>query len=173
MSCVIGLLQDGKLYMGSDGIATTEDGEKRPVICFKVFRNGKYLIGYTGSVRHGQLIAPRKFSPPTNILDFPDDIRVQFEEHGAILSTDTGQQVHNSNILIGWKGRLYEILIDFQMNEVFGSYTAIGSGAAYAMGSLFATRKWTSPEARLKNALDAACEFDRSCGEPYTIEVME
>lgn len=28
MSCVVGLLDNGSLYMGADGIATTEDGEK-------------------------------------------------------------------------------------------------------------------------------------------------
>ena len=157
MSCVVGLLQNGKLYMGSDGIATTEDGEKRPVICIKVFTNKKYLLGYSGSVRHGQLVGPRHFDPPTNVLDFPDEIREIFEEKGAILSTER---------------RLYELLIDFQMNEVFGSFTSIGSGAPYAMGSLFATQKWNSPEKRIKNALDAAFEYDRSCGEPYTIEIM-
>ena len=54
-----------------------------------------------------------------------------------------------------------------------GNFTAIGSGATYAMGSLFATKKWKSPEMRVLNALDAACEYDRSCGKPYTIEVME
>jgi len=172
MSCVVGLLQNGKLYMGSDGIATTEDGEKRPVICIKVFTNKKYLLGYSGSVRHGQLVGPRHFDPPTNVLDFPDEIREIFEEKGAILSTETGQQMHACNFLIGHEGRLYELLIDFQMNEVFGSFTSIGSGAPYAMGSLFATQKWNSPEKRIKNALDAACEYDRSCGEPYTIEIM-
>ena len=33
---------DGKLYMGSDGIATTEDGEKRPIVATKIFTNREY-----------------------------------------------------------------------------------------------------------------------------------
>lgn len=173
MSCVVGLLQNGDLYMGSDGIATTEQGEKRPVVCVKIFRNGEYLIGYTGSVRHGQLLNPRVFTPPEDIYDFPEAIREIYVEKGAILSSESGQQMYSSNILIGHKGRLFELLIDFQMNEVFGSFTSIGSGSPYAMGSLYATRKWNSPENRIKNALDAACEYDSSCGLPYTIESMK
>lgn len=173
MSCVIGLLNNGTLYLGSDGIATTDDGEKRPIICEKIFRNGDYLIGYTGSVRHGQVLGSHYFEPPEDIFDFPEAIREKFIDVGAIQTTDTGQQIHNSNILIGYKGRLYEILIDFQINEVMGSYTAIGSGAPYAMGSLFASKKWKSPTKRIINALDAASEYDRSCGAPYCIEAME
>ena len=173
MSCVVGLIQNGKLYMGSDGLATTEDGERRPVICIKIFTNKNYLIGYTGSVRHGQLIGPRYFDPPKSIYDLPEEIRKKFDESGAMMLMDNGQQMHASNILIGHKGRLFEILIDFQMNEVMGNFTGIGSGSPYAMGSLFATKKWKSPEKRIINSLDCAKEYDRSCGRPYTIEVME
>jgi len=173
MSCVVGLLQNGKLYLGSDGIATTEDGERRPIICVKIFTNKDYLIGYTGSVRHGQLLGPKCFDPPSSIYDFPDQIREAYEKKGAILLNENGQQMFSSNILIGHKGRLFELLIDFQMNEVYGNFTSIGSGAAYAMGSLFATKKWKSPEKRIINALNAASEYDRSCGEPFTIEIME
>ena len=119
MSCVVGLLQNGKLYLGSDGLATTEDGERRPVICIKLFTNKDYLIGYTGSVRHGQLLGPRFFEPPSIIYDFPEIVRLKFEEKGAMLISENAQQMHASNFLIGHKGRLFELLIDFQMNEVF------------------------------------------------------
>jgi ATP-dependent protease HslVU (ClpYQ) peptidase subunit len=173
MSCVIGLLNNGRLYMASDGIATTEEGERRPVICIKLFKNKNYLIGYTGSVRHGQVLGPKFFEPPTNVYELPDAIRQKFIDTGCILTTETGQQVHSSNILVGYRGHLFEILIDFQMNEVSGDFTSIGSGSPYAMGSLFATKKWKSPEKRIINALDCAREYDRSCGRPYAIEVIE
>lgn len=173
MSCVVGLLNNGNLYMGADGIATTEDGEKRPIICHKIFTNKQYLLGYTGSVRHGQLVGPRFFDPPENVYDLADKMREKFAEKGAVLTIDTGQQMHSSNFLIGYQGRLFEILIDFQFNEVLGDYTAIGSGASYAMGSLYATKRWTSPTKRILNALEAASEYDRSCGKPFMIEVQK
>ena len=171
MSCVVGLLNDGKIYMGSDGIATTEDGERRPIICNKMFTNKDYLLGFTGSVRHGQVIGPKFFDPPESVYDLPDAMREQFKEKGAALTVDTGQEMHSCNFLVGHKGRLFEILIDFQMNEIRGDFTAIGSGGTYAMGSLFATKKWKSPEKRVINSLEAATEYDSSCGIPFTIEV--
>ncbi|MHA1816661.1 MAG: hypothetical protein ACTSX1_11685 [Candidatus Heimdallarchaeaceae archaeon] len=174
MSCVIGLLQDGKLYIGSDGIATTEEGERRPIIATKIFTNKGYLIGFTGSVRTGQLIGPKYFDPPTNIYELSDSIREHILQKGSlIVSGETQQHLQSCNFLVGYQGRLFEILIDFQMNEISGAFTAIGSGAVYSFGSLFATKKWKSSEKRIINALDAACEYDRSCGRPYTIEVME
>ncbi len=173
MSCVVGLLQNGKLYLGADGFATTEGGERRPIICNKIFTNNSYLIGFTGSVRHGQILGPKHFKPPESIYDFADAVREIFAEKGAMLTSEVGQQIHASNLLLGYHGRLYEVLIDFQLNEVFGSYTAIGSGSPYAMGSLYATKKWNSAEKRIMNALKAATEFDTSCGLPYQIEVME
>ena len=44
------------------------------------------------------------------------------------------------NFLIAYKERLYEILMDFQLNEVMGNFTAVGSGAAYAMGAMHILR---------------------------------
>jgi ATP-dependent protease HslVU (ClpYQ) peptidase subunit len=174
MSCVVGLLNNGELYMGSDGVATTDDGERRPIIATKVFTNKEYLIGFTGSVRTGQLAGPKFFEPPSNIYDIPDALRENFLEKGSlVVSNETQQHLMSSNFLIGYKGRLFEILIDFQLNEVRGDFTAIGSGATYAMGSLFATKKWNSPEKRVLNSLQAASQFDRSCGKPFTIEVMK
>ena len=174
MSCVIGLVNGGKVYIASDGIATTDDGEKRPIICNKVFKNKNYLIGFTGSVRTGQIIGAKFFDPPQNVYELPDAIRESLTEKGSIvISNETQQQLTSCNFLVGFQGRLFEILMDFQLNEVLGDYTAIGTGAPYAMGALFASKKWNSPEKRLKAALGAACEYDTSCGPPYTIEIME
>jgi len=173
MSCVIGLLNEGKIYIASDGIATTEDGERRPIIATKIFRNGNYLIGFTGSIRTGQVLQPESFQPPKYIHELPDAIRNQFAEKGCLVIHNESQQHHHAcNFVIGYEGRLYEILIDFQLNEIYGEFTAIGSGAGYALGSLYSTKKWTSPNKRLKTALKAAAEFDRSCGEPFYIEVI-
>ena len=174
MSCVVGLLSNGHLYIGSDGIATTEDGERRPIIATKIFTNKEYLIGFTGSVRTGQLVGPKFFDPPGNIYDMPDAIRELLLEKGsAVINSETQQHLQSCNFLLGYKGRLFEILIDYQLNEIRGDFTAIGSGATYAMGSLFATKKWKDPEKRVINSLQAASEYDRSCGLPFTIEVMK
>ena len=175
MSCVVGLVHNGKIYMGSEGLATTNEGEKRPIITNKVFRNGKYLFGFTGSVRTGQLVYPRNFTPPNDVFELPDAIREHLSIKGSLLTGEDQMQIHGSNFMIGINGVLYELLIDFQLNEVAGDFSAIGSGGAYALGSLFTTRKSykMKPESRVKKALEAACEYDASCGPPFMIEVLE
>ena len=173
MSCVVGLIQNDKIFIGSEGIATTDEGERRPIKTIKVFRNGKYLIGYTGSVRAGQIIQEKYFEAPEDIFELPDAIREHLSNKGTLLINDEQAQMQNANFLVGYEGRLYEILIDFQLNEIMGNFTAIGAGAAYAMGALYATEKLLlSPEERIRLALGAACEFMVSCGEPLEIQIL-
>ena len=173
MSCVVGLLKDGKLYMGSDGRATTDDGEKRPIVATKLFWNEDFLIGFAGSVRTGQLLKADYFEVPDDVLELPDAIRDHLCDKGSLATSDDQLSVQNCNFLIGYNGRLYEILTDFQLNEVYGSFLVIGSGSQYAMGSLFTSKRVKSGEKRVLLALKAAAKFDSACGPPYFIEVME
>ncbi len=173
MSCVVALQHDGKLYMGSDGVSVNTSGETRPVICQKMFWNGPYLIGFTGSIRTGQVLHPNHFKPPKDIKNFPDAAYDQFADKGTLGQDEDGSSAHQCNFLIGFEGRLYDILTDFQMNESSGGYNAIGIGAMAALGSFFTSKKIRSPEKRILTALKAAAEFSFAVGPPYTIEVME
>ena len=173
MSCVVGLLKDGKLYMGSEGRASTDTGEKRPIIATKLFWNGDFLIGFVGSVRTGQLLKTEYFEVPDDIHELADAIREHLAVKGSLATSDEQLSMQNCNFLVGFKGRLYEILTDFQLNEACGNYLAVGSGSNWAMGSLFTSKRVKSAEKRVLIALRAASEFDASCGPPYFIEVME
>ncbi|MHA1817327.1 MAG: hypothetical protein ACTSX1_15100 [Candidatus Heimdallarchaeaceae archaeon] len=173
MSCVVGLIYDQAIYMGSDGIATTDEGEKRPIKATKLFKNGKYLMGFSGSVRAGQVIFARDFKPPEDIYKLPDEMREHMSNRGTLMIGESQVQMFNGNFLIGFESKLYEILMDFQLNETLGNYTAIGSGAAYALGSLYSTKgMMISPRARVEMALEAACEYDMSCGKPLIVEMI-
>ena len=174
MSCVIGLVDKNKVYFGSDGIATTQDAEARPVHAIKIFRRGSFLLGFTGSIRTGQIIQRGRFKLPKSIWGWPDLIREQTTKKGAILSTEEAGDIVTSSFIIGHKNKLYELLCDLQLNEVNKTgYTAIGGGALIAMGSLFTSdgRDFT-PEERIYKALEAASEFVKTCGPPYTIKVI-
>jgi ATP-dependent protease HslVU (ClpYQ) peptidase subunit len=175
MSCVIGLKYGGKVYMGQDGIASTEDGDTRPIICEKVFVNKQYLIGFCGSVRSGQLLYPYNFDPPKKVLDFPKAVRDHFMENGALLNgtSEVGDR-HEANIIIATsKGKLYEMLVDFQMSEVI-DFTCIGSGSQCAFGSMETTKKGKKlgPKKRILLALNIASIYSRSVGPPYSIKVL-
>jgi len=104
----------------------------------------------------------------------PEMIRQHFGDFGAIaLSQENQTQIHLSNFLVGFKGKLYEILIDFQINEI-PEYDAIGSGSSFAFGSLYntITRKKMKPEQRIKKALETAAFFDLSTAGPFIIEKL-
>jgi len=50
----IGLIDKSYVYIASDGVASTEDGDKRPIDAIKIFRKGPYIFGFAGSIRTGQ-----------------------------------------------------------------------------------------------------------------------
>jgi ATP-dependent protease HslVU (ClpYQ) peptidase subunit len=173
MSCIIGLIQNKKVYLGADSFATTDQGERRPIIANKLFRNGKYLIGFAGSVRGGRLLADPSCKLPTNILKLADAIQDLFVKKGCVTQTEDCGLLQLCNFLIGYKGKLYEIMSDFQMSEVSGNFTAVGSGAAYAMGALYVMQKTSaSPESKITRALEAASLFATTVGPPFIIKTV-
>jgi ATP-dependent protease HslVU (ClpYQ) peptidase subunit len=174
MSTVVGIVENGKVYLGADSLASTEEGDARPMKTKKIFRNGPYLIGFIGSVRGGQILYPEYFTPPKKIMELPDAIIKQSEEKGCLLTGEQSQSLHACNFLIGYKKQLWEILVDFQMTEV-AEYTSIGSGSYYAFGSLHTTNQMKdsfTPEMRMELALSAAEEFSTSTRKPFYYEVL-
>ena len=174
MSCIVGIVDKKTVYLGCDGIASTDDGDKHPINAVKIFRRGSYLFGFAGSIRTGQIIQRSSYKLPKNIWGWPDIIREQITEKGAMISSEGQVQIQATNFIIAHKGKLYELLSDFQINEVNNEgYTAIGAGAPIALGSLFTSKDFDfTPEQKVYLALNAAAKFLSSCGPPYTIEVI-
>lgn len=170
MSCVVALIHENKVWMGCDSFATTETGERRPIGNEKVFRNGKYLLGFIGSVRCGQLLHPHYFKPPSNILDFPTKVIELFKIFGSLVVTPTQTVAQESNMVIAVKGgKLWELMTDFQLNPI-PEYTSIGSGSIFAFGSLHTTNNlYMHPQDRIKYALEAAACFDTGTGPPFKV----
>lgn len=171
MSTVVGIVNKGKVWMGADSYASMDSGERRRIICNKIFVNPPYLIGYVGSVRVGQTLKPGYFDPPENVFDLPDKIIKQFKKKGCLgIDSDDQTIKHASNFLIATpNGKLFEILVDFQINEV-KDFTSIGAGSAFALGSLYTTRKKKDPRKRIMTALEIASVYDIHTGPPFMIE---
>jgi len=172
MSCIVALLHNGKLYMGADGVSTNTSGEHRPVLCEKIFWNGPYLFGFAGSIRSGQLLKPDHFNAPTDIMELPDAMYNHYKEKGALATDEEGTGMQLSNLLIGYEGRIFDILSDFQLNETYGDYNALGSGGMIALGSLYTSKRFKTPEKRVLTALQASAEFSFAVRGPFTIEIM-
>jgi ATP-dependent protease HslVU (ClpYQ) peptidase subunit len=173
MSTVVGLIQDGNVYIGTDSRASTEDGEIKPIVVKKMFKNKGYTIAFVGSVRAGQILYPRYFSPPDDIWEFPDAIRHLAEEKGTLSIGDRQESLIGCNYLFVKDGKLYEMMMDFQMLEI-EDFSVLGSGSYYANGSLYTTRNMTiHPKERVRLALEAAAKFSAGTGPPFHIKIVE
>jgi len=175
MSTVVGLKTQKGIWIGCDTRASTEDGEVRPIIGKKIFNNGPYIIAFIGSARGGQIIFPEFFTPPEKVCDWPDALINQCEEKRCLATGEQQTSVMLCNFVIADRrdGKLYEILIDFQMNEIDG-ITAVGSGAPFAYGSLYTTKELNiNEDKRVLMALKSASKFDAVTGGPFIVKKVD
>lgn len=179
MTCIVGLISGGRVYMGADSAGV--DGLNIVVMTNpKLFRVGDMVIGFTTSFRMGQLLAygftPPKRNPAEDVMawmvtEFVEAVRARFKQFGfteIVNNRETG-----GRFLVGVAGRLFQIEGDFQVAETEGNKMAIGCGAPYALGSMFATDgTYLSPMSRVVDALEAARCFSAGVRPPWvTMEI--
>lgn len=176
MTCIVGIAHQGKVYMGGDRGMSDETFIKS-MMKPKIKRNGSLLIGYAANLGTGQLAQMIQFpEPPTSNLDtymrtdFVRALKDAYEYYSI------GVDVHDSDkaaadLLVGVHGCLFEVYTDDwsvgEYNEV-----ASGSGASYAMGSLYSTREWDNPKQRVREAVHAAIKYSPSCQGPVDVLVL-
>jgi ATP-dependent protease HslVU (ClpYQ) peptidase subunit len=176
MTCIVGLVHDGDVYIGGDsagvaGLSITIRADE------KVFGNGPFIMGFTTSFRMGQLLR-YKLAPPAQtvhqgdmeymVTSFIDSCRQCFAGNGF---GDKDASV-GGNFLVGYKGKLYNIEGDYQVGIPKLNYDAVGCGSDLALGALFAT-EGLSPEERINAALAAASTFSAGVAPPFTILKLE
>jgi hypothetical protein len=134
MTCVAGMIQGGKVYIGADSCGSNGhiySVRKDP----KVFTNGKYVIGYTSSFRMGQLLMFNnlpKYSKKKDgdefkfmVCKFVPAIRAIFKEGGY--SKISSNEESGGCFLVGFRGRLFQIESDFQVAESSTGYDAFSN----------------------------------------------
>lgn len=169
MTCIVGIIQNG-VWIGCDSSAS--DGwEIRQSKLQKVFQVGEFLIGYTSSFRMGQILQYKLQIPPQTVEDDLEYLATTFIDHVKDVLTENdfakneNGEVTGGTFLVGYRGNLYEIFDDFQVNQYEDGFTAIGSGSTYALGSLYSSAG--DPEIRLKLALQSAAHFSTTVCEPF------
>lgn len=176
MTCIVGLIDKGIVYIGGDsagvngyGLVVRADR--------KVFRIGDFVMGFTSSFRMGQLLAhgfyPEKPRVGVDVMhymvtDFIDAARQRMKVGGFATTKDSAEQ--GGTFLVGYSGRLFHISDDFQVGESTHGFDACGCGDAIALGSLRSTRSWTDPKLRLKEALETAETFSAGVRGPFNFE---
>ena len=171
MTCIVAISDKGHVYMGGErgfSDSYTLVSSTRP----KIFSIGQYLIGYAGNSGIGQAIV-YNFVPPvlkSNKIDehmltsFIPSLRSFIKESDIKISDNEDD---TTGLIIGIKGGVYEVdLSDFQCVEY--DEISIGSGSAYAYGSLY-TSKDLPAKARVEKAIQSAINYSPTCQGPIDI----
>ena len=185
MTCIVGLEQDGVVYIGGDS-AGVEPWSLS--ICGradeKVFINetGEFIMGFCGSFRIGQLLRyalevpdqpSKKDDMAYMVTDFIDAVRNMQKEKGS-LKKENELEEHEASFLVGYNGKLYVIEEDFQVGRPIENYASVGCGAQIALGAMYATRNSNmTPEERITLALQAATEYSAGVRPPFHILKLE
>lgn len=181
MTCIVGLEQDGVVYIGGDSAGVSEWSLE---ICGradqKVFitDTGEFIMGFAGSFRVGQLLryalvtpeqSPRKDDMAYMVTDFIDAVRAMQRDKGS-LKMENEVEEHSATFLTGYKGKLYVIDTDFQVGRPMENYAAVGCGGQIALGAMFATRNSNiAPQNRIELALSAAAEYSAGVRGPFLV----
>ena len=178
MTCIIGYVQKDKVYIAGDsaGVGGYDLSIRKDP---KVFKNGKFIMGFTSSFRMGQLLMSSKFKAKRQkpnetdyhymITSFIDAVIKTFKDGGYLKKEN--EVLQGGAFLVGYKGRLYQIDSDFQVGEVEDDFNAVGCGEDIAKGAMYILKDNSelSPEEKLKIALGAASRFSAGVAPPFNI----
>jgi hypothetical protein len=185
MTCIVALIHENKVYLGSDAAASDD---KSGLIVQrtdpKVFKVGQFGIGFTDSFRMGQILqynwTPPKYTPTAGNknLDkfmrtkFVDSVKEVFKEHGYGSfgsGTEDGDEGGIFLVAVAGTGRIFTMDLDYHIGEADVAYMAEGSGQQVALGSLYSTTQVKTPRRRVRTALEASAKFIMSVRGPFTI----
>lgn len=167
MTCIVGIVHDGKVLIGADSAGSNgySISNRKDV---KVFKNGDFVIGCTSSFRMIQLLQfmlrPPRRHPDTDVMkfmvtEFAEAVRGCFKA-GGFAQTDNNAD-KGGTFLVGYEGRLFCMQSDFQVAESADGFDACGCGQDVALGVMHSNTH-LDPKARVLKSLETAAYF--SCG---------
>ena len=186
MTCVIGLVDDELgVIMGADSAGS--DGHristyKAPKVWRRECQAGVFLFGVAGSYLPMQVMR-HNFDPPRvverqdldeyMVSEFVPALRKALSDVGCEGKDGAEASMGAGNMLVGFRGRLFEIQSNFTVLESGKGFMAIGSGIDYAMGCLYGNEASLGGMARVKQALGCAESFVTTVRGPFTIDTLE
>jgi hypothetical protein len=170
MTCIVGLVHKGRVYLGGDSAAVEDSHYLRQYSIPKIFRNGEFIMGYTSSFRMGQILQ-YKFTPPViqgdlmayMVNDFVDAVRLSMT--GVMRTRDGVEEI--GNFLVGVRGQLFNFDGDCGIHPIT-DFDVVGCGISVARGSMYST-VGQKPQKRLLTALEAASKFTTGVIAPFHI----
>lgn len=177
MTCIVGFVEGATVWMGGDsagvaGWAMTVRADR------KVFRNGPMLFGFTTSFRMGQLLryalkVPHH-EPGVDVecymaTTFMDAVRECLKSHGW--AAKDKEREEGGQFLVGYRGVLFTIDSDYQVEITQDGFSACGCGDQVARGALFASAHLAGRD-RLDVALRAAERCTAGVRGPFIYESL-
>ena len=134
----------------------------------KIFKVGKYLIGYAGSMSGEKLkyaFKPTDFKAGANIDQHMNTVFLkELRDCYDIYSIPYMSNDADLSLIVVADGQMYQHhASDMSMTKPSEDYLAIGSGADYAYGSFWSTEKFSSVKTRAELAVSAAVKFSTTC----------
>jgi len=174
MTCIIGLVEDGKLYMGSDSGAMA-GWDKRLRKRSKVFKVGEFTVGYTSSFRMGQIlqfhlnVRAREEGETVDeyiVRGFIEAVRKALKDYGYTKVESNREEA--GEFLLGYQGHLWNVSDDLQAGENVDGFDAVGCGAPYALAAMKAL-DGLPPLARIEKALAISAYFSNGVSGPFEV----
>lgn len=177
MTCIVGWVEKGTVYMGGDSAGGNSSYDLHVRKDVKVFRVGEMVFGFTDSFRMGQLLH-YSFTPPEHsrkksdmdylCTDFITAVKKCFKNNEYANVEDS--VVTGGTFLLGYRGNLYRICSDFQVGKEFNNFMACGCGQSFALGALKATQSIKmTPVRRLKLAMSVAASLSMGVCAPFRV----
>lgn len=171
MTCIVAIADEDTVYIGGDR-GHSDNDIITSSLAPKVFDKSFYLFGYAGNTGLGQSVA-YTFDAPTMRIN-TDTYKYVYNFFMPALRDHlkdylSDKEDNQASFILGIRGKVFEIdTNDFQCVEY--QELAIGSGAAYAYGSLHTTYNYDIPIVdRITIALDAAITYSPTCQGPIDI----
>ncbi|MGL5736366.1 MAG: hypothetical protein ACRCYS_16005 [Beijerinckiaceae bacterium] len=178
MTCIVGVWENGKVTIGADSMSVSKNGYHMMRADKKIFQRGPFIIGYTTSYRFGQLLQysmtlpdhpPEMSDHEFMVVRFVEQMRIALRDGGSLKKENDVED--GGNLLVGYKGQVFDIFADFQVGLSAFGYSACGSGADAALGAMSALQgRGLDHREMITAALKAATFWQPdSVSEPFHI----
>lgn len=177
MTCIIGVINNGRVFIGGDSIGVG-GWDKSIRNDKKVFKKEEMIFGFTSSYRMGQLLRYGLKIPKIKkdqdvfhymVTDFVDAVRNTFKDGGYLKTTNVTEE-EGGTFLVGFKGRLFKIDGDFQVEERREYFNSCGCGESYALGAYSILQDMDiTVEEKIIKALEVAEKHSAGVGGPFYI----
>lgn len=179
MTCIVGVEKGNTVWLGGDSAGTNGALGRTIIKDPKVFVKGDVAFGVCGlpkvmdAIRHAIELpvqdkgdTDRAFLVSTLVPALRDGLKKL-----DCCQKEGEETVFEGAVLIGYRGKVYNMQGNFQLIHSADGYASVGSGSTLALGSLDAT-KGQNPKKRVLAALRASTK-NAGCAPPFVVVTVK